>query len=116
MDALRLEHVSHAYGDLLAVEDLSLGVQAGELVCLLGPSGCGKTTALRVAAGLERLQRGRVVLDGQVVAGEKRDLPPEARSADAVSEETKPDPYAAAAMTNGAQEPAKEYPKGHQDG
>ncbi|MDX1709914.1 MAG: ABC transporter ATP-binding protein, partial [Rhodovibrionaceae bacterium] len=80
MDALRLEHVSHAYGDILAVDDLSLSIGAGELVCLLGPSGCGKTTALRVAAGLERLQRGRVVLDGQVVAGEKRDLPPEARS------------------------------------
>jgi iron(III) transport system ATP-binding protein len=80
MDALRLEHVSHAYGEILAVDDLSLGVGAGELVCLLGPSGCGKTTALRIAAGLERLQRGRVILDGQVVAGEKRDLPPEERS------------------------------------
>jgi iron(III) transport system ATP-binding protein len=80
MDALRLEHVSHAYGDNLAVNDLTLGVGAGELVCLLGPSGCGKTTALRIAAGLERLQRGRVLLDGKVVAGEKRDLPPEERS------------------------------------
>ncbi len=48
--ALVLDRVSHAYDDLLAVDDLSLTVAAGELLCLLGPSGCGKTTALRIAA------------------------------------------------------------------
>ncbi len=78
--ALVLDRVSHAYGDLLAVDDLSLTVAAGELVCLLGPSGCGKTTALRIAAGLEHLQAGRVVLAGRVVAGERRELPPEERN------------------------------------
>ncbi len=80
MPALLLDHVSHAFGDLLAVADLDLPVQQGELVCLLGPSGCGKTTALRLAAGLERLQHGRVIMDGRVVADESRDLPPEKRS------------------------------------
>jgi iron(III) transport system ATP-binding protein len=79
MDALTLEHVSHAYGDLLAVDDVSLSVAEGELVCLLGPSGCGKTTALRVAAGLELLQKGRVLLDGRPVADESGDVPPEER-------------------------------------
>lgn len=79
MDALALEQVSHAYGDLLAVDDLSLSVAPHELVCLLGPSGCGKTTALRVAAGLERLQRGRVLMNGQPVADAGINVPPEAR-------------------------------------
>src|SRR3546814_197384 len=73
MPALAFEHVSHAFGDLLAVDDLSFGLERGEVVCLLGPSGCGKTTALRVAAGLEPLQQGRVIIDGEVVAGEGRE-------------------------------------------
>ncbi|MGD1876215.1 MAG: ABC transporter ATP-binding protein [Kiloniellaceae bacterium] len=80
MSALALEHVSHAFGGLLAVDDLSLTLARGEVVCLLGPSGCGKTTALRVAAGLEPLQQGRVLIDDEVVAGEGREKPPEDRS------------------------------------
>ncbi|MGF1608158.1 MAG: ABC transporter ATP-binding protein [Kiloniellales bacterium] len=79
MTALTLEHVSHAFGALLAVDDVSLAIEPGELVCLLGPSGCGKTTALRVAAGLERLQQGRVLLGGRVVAGDGTDVAPEDR-------------------------------------
>jgi iron(III) transport system ATP-binding protein len=73
--SLRLEHVSHWYDTVKAVDDLSLSVQPGELVCLLGPSGCGKTTALRLAAGLESLQSGRVLLDGVPVADERQDTP-----------------------------------------
>lgn len=80
MPALLLDHVSHAYGERLAVADLELPVQQGELICLVGPSGCGKTTALRLAAGLERLQQGRVIMDGRVIADESRDLPPERRN------------------------------------
>jgi len=79
MDALRLEHVSHAFGEVVAVDDLNLSVAPGELVCLLGPSGCGKTTVLRIAAGLEVLQQGRVLMSDAPVADEKAVVPPEDR-------------------------------------
>lgn len=68
---LEFERVSHRFGALTAVDDFSLSVAPGELVCLVGPSGCGKTTALRIAAGLESLQAGRVSINGQVVADAK---------------------------------------------
>ncbi len=77
---LALEAISHRYGDVVAVQLLSLSVTAGEVVCLLGPSGCGKTTALRVAAGLEAIQAGRILLGGAVIADEKWELPPERRN------------------------------------
>lgn len=80
MDALALNNVSHAFGDILAVDDLSLAIAPSELVCLLGPSGCGKTTALRIAAGLEDLQRGEVSMGGKLVAGDGVNIPPEERS------------------------------------
>jgi iron(III) transport system ATP-binding protein len=80
MSALTFEHVSHAYDQVLAVDDISLSIAREELVCLLGPSGCGKTTALRVAAGLEPLQHGRVLMNGRVVADGTIDVPPERRN------------------------------------
>jgi iron(III) transport system ATP-binding protein len=81
MKALAVQDVSHRFGRVVAVDGLSLDVEPGEVVCLLGPSGCGKTTALRIAAGLERLQAGRVLIHGQVVADAVSgvEVPPEAR-------------------------------------
>lgn len=79
MKALELERVSHAFNEVLAVDDVTLTLEPGEFVCLLGPSGCGKTTVLRIAAGLESLQRGRVLIAGEVVADARHSVPPEAR-------------------------------------
>ncbi len=79
MSELVLEAVSHAFGDLVAVDEVSLRVEEGELVCLLGPSGCGKSTTLRLAAGLEALQRGRVTIDGREVASATVSVAPEER-------------------------------------
>ena len=77
--ALGVAGVSHVYGDRKAVDDVTLTVGAGELVCLVGPSGCGKTTLLRIAAGLEPLQQGRIVIDGCAIAEPGYHVPPEAR-------------------------------------
>ena len=82
MTMLRLEDVSHGFHGVPVVWDVSFTARSAEVTCLLGPSGCGKTTLLRIAAGLERLQQGRVTLGDRVVAdtGAGIDLPAEQRS------------------------------------
>lgn len=72
---LELTGVSHRYGSRLAVDNVTFGLAAGEILCLLGPSGCGKSTTLRIAAGLEELQQGEVRIGGRSMAG----VPTEAR-------------------------------------
>ena len=59
---LTLEGIHKAYGDVVALRGLELAAAEGELLVVLGPSGCGKTTALRVVAGLERPDAGRVLI------------------------------------------------------
>jgi putative spermidine/putrescine transport system ATP-binding protein len=61
---VRLEDLQRRYGNATALAGLTLTLAPGELVALLGPSGCGKTTALRLLAGLEEPDSGRVVVDG----------------------------------------------------
>jgi len=68
-DILRLTGVTRAFGNVLAVDNLSLGVRRGEFITLLGPSGCGKTTALRLIAGFESPNAGAVSFDGVEVTG-----------------------------------------------
>jgi putative spermidine/putrescine transport system ATP-binding protein len=60
---LRLDGIAKSYATVVAVHPLSLTVPAGSLVALLGPSGCGKSTTLRIVAGLEEPDQGRVFLD-----------------------------------------------------
>ena len=77
--SLEFRGVSHAYDTQVVLRDIDLRVHPGEITCLLGPSGSGKSTLLRLAAGLERLQAGEILLDGQRMAGEGVDEPPESR-------------------------------------
>jgi putative spermidine/putrescine transport system ATP-binding protein len=64
---VRLENLQRRYGTVTALDGLTLTLGPGELVALLGPSGCGKTTALRLVAGLEEADGGRVVIGGKDV-------------------------------------------------
>jgi thiamine transport system ATP-binding protein len=61
---LSIQGVTKRFGDELAVDNVNLDVAEGEIVCLLGPSGCGKTTLLRIVAGLETPDAGRILVDG----------------------------------------------------
>ncbi len=81
MSGLHVSNLSHAFHGDDVVRGVSVFVRPGELVCLLGPSGCGKTTLLRVAAGLEDLQKGEVHLGERLVASGATgfNLPPEKR-------------------------------------
>jgi len=79
--SLVLEGVRHAYGSREILRGVDLSVGAGEIVCLLGPSGDGKTTLLRLVAGLEALQAGRIAIGGRLVAEAGREVPPEERHA-----------------------------------
>src|SRR5215510_9947600 len=65
--AIALEGVSKRFGKAEAVRDVSLGIGEGEFFSLLGPSGCGKTTTLRMIAGFEVPDEGRIVLQGEDV-------------------------------------------------
>ena len=77
---LLIDHLTRSFSGRAVVDDVSLSVAAGQVTCLLGPSGCGKSTTLRMIAGVERADAGRVVIDGAEMAGPTLYLPPEARS------------------------------------
>ena len=67
MATIEMIGVRKTFGTTVALADLHLQVGSGELVCLLGPSGCGKTTALRLLAGFEQPDAGRILVDGEDV-------------------------------------------------
>lgn len=66
---VRIESVSKSFGATKALDNLSLDIARGEFFALLGPSGCGKTTLMRCIAGFEPPDCGRIVIDGQDMAG-----------------------------------------------
>src|SRR5581483_2970262 len=65
---LRFEGVSKRFAGVTAVDRLTLDIVEGEFFALLGPSGCGKTTLLRLLAGFETPDEGRILLDGEDIA------------------------------------------------
>jgi putrescine transport system ATP-binding protein len=68
MPLLRIEGVAKKFGNFRAVDHVTLDIRAGEFFALLGPSGCGKTTLLRMLAGFETPDEGRILLDGRDIA------------------------------------------------
>ena len=77
---VEIQNVSRHFGTVRAVDDVSLSIRRGEFFSLLGPSGCGKTTLLRILAGFEHPDGGRVLLDGADITG----LPPNRRKVNTV--------------------------------
>lgn len=80
MSYINIRALEHAYGDSLILPRISLQAKAGDFVCLLGPSGSGKTTLLRLIAGLEKLQKGSIEMDGEMLSGSDICVPPEKRA------------------------------------
>ena len=77
MAYLELQGLYRAFGPVVALQGIDLALEQGEFVSLLGPSGCGKTTALRLVAGFDRADAGRIVVDGRDltrVPPNKRDM------------------------------------------
>src|SRR5437588_7577465 len=78
--AVELRNLTKRYGELAVVDDVSLTIEHGRLVCLLGPSGCGKTTTLRLIAGFVEPSAGEIRVGDQLISSPARTLPPERRN------------------------------------
>ena len=79
MAPISLEHVTKRFGELAAVDDVTLDIADREFVTLLGPSGCGKTTLLRLIAGFIAPHGGTIGVDGRVLSTPAAVVPPERR-------------------------------------
>ena len=71
-----LQNISKSYGNNLVLDDLNLYIRENEFLTLLGPSGCGKTTTLRLIAGFEKPDAGKIIFNGQDIAN----VPPNKRN------------------------------------
>ena len=70
---IKVDHITKQFKQLKAVDDVSLEIKKGEIVCLIGPSGSGKSTVLRCIHGLEKPEKGEVYIDGQLLDPSKPD-------------------------------------------
>ena len=74
MPLLELKNIKKSFDQNIILKDLSLSVEKGEGIVILGPSGCGKSTLLRCINGLETIQGGEILLDGEVISNRKKDM------------------------------------------
>ena len=85
---LEIKNLSHSYGEANpTIQNINLDIGKSERVAILGPSGCGKSTLLRLIAGLEKPNKGQVIIDGIVVSSENEIVPPEKRNIGLVVQE-----------------------------
>jgi iron(III) transport system ATP-binding protein len=80
MASVELRGLTKRYGTTAVVDDVSLAIEHGRLVCLLGPSGCGKTTTLRLIAGFVEPSAGEIRVGDKLVSSPGKTLPPERRN------------------------------------
>ncbi len=80
MSVVELQNLTKRYGPMVAVQDVSLTIAHGQLVCILGPSGCGKTTTLRLIAGFVEPDHGTIRVGERTISQPGRSLPPEQRN------------------------------------
>src|SRR5262249_60672162 len=78
--SVELRGLTKRYGEVAVVDDVSLTIEHGRLVCLLGPSGCGKTTTLRLIAGFVEPSAGEIRGGERLISSPARTLPPERRN------------------------------------
>lgn len=71
---LKIEHLNKSFDDFTVLSDINLSINQGEVAVIVGPSGCGKSTLLRCINGLEDINEGRVLLDGEVVNPGNRNM------------------------------------------
>ncbi|MBR1639198.1 MAG: amino acid ABC transporter ATP-binding protein [Treponema sp.] len=74
MALLEIKNIRKSFDGNEILKDISLNVEKGEVIVILGPSGCGKSTLLRCINGLEQIQGGEILLDGEVISNRKKDM------------------------------------------
>ena len=65
MPKVQVRNLTKKFGDLLVLNDISFDVRSGEFLCIVGPTGCGKTTFLNIIGGLERCDKGDLIINGK---------------------------------------------------